>query len=337
MVSTPYLCKVNLITRHIEYLILRHDCVVIPGFGAIIANYRAARIDAELGCMFPPSRTIGFNPAVDHNDGLLASSIARGEDTSIDNAASIISREVAMLKMQLDNTGEYPLGRLGIFSRCDNGPVIFEPFAGTTLSTRLAGLRAIALTPITEMVKQEAWEEKKRATIPARRRIVNIAASIAVLLFFGTTLTTPIIEHGADFAGFSSHTCTAVAEEMQFVPVKQPCIDLSIAFPVIKEETPSMLKPEEAVAETATKPEPGIRLNPADRYFLVVASLPSRAKAEEYISATRRGKDSFGILESDGRYRVYAATGNSVSQAKEILYTDTTSASRYPGAWVCRR
>jgi hypothetical protein len=59
------------ITRHIEYLVSRHDCVVVPGWGAFIAQYEPARIDAESGLIVPPSRAISFNQSVMHNDGLL--------------------------------------------------------------------------------------------------------------------------------------------------------------------------------------------------------------------------------------------------------------------------
>lgn len=62
---------------HIEYLLLRHDCVVVPGFGAFINARSEARVDSESGQVYPMMREVRFNSALVHDDGLLAGSFAR--------------------------------------------------------------------------------------------------------------------------------------------------------------------------------------------------------------------------------------------------------------------
>ncbi|MDE6465278.1 MAG: SPOR domain-containing protein, partial [Duncaniella sp.] len=57
------------LSSHIEYLLLRHDCVVVPGLGALLVHEVHARFDADSCTFMPPSRSLGFNPAVTHNDG----------------------------------------------------------------------------------------------------------------------------------------------------------------------------------------------------------------------------------------------------------------------------
>ena len=66
--------KMFSIIEHIEYLISDHDCVVVPGLGAFIAQYIHAEIDLERGVILPPRRVLSFNAAVCHNDGVLAGS-----------------------------------------------------------------------------------------------------------------------------------------------------------------------------------------------------------------------------------------------------------------------
>lgn len=324
--------------RHIEYLMLRHDCVVIPGLGAIIAHYRPAYIDKELGCMFPPSRTLGFNPDISHNDGLLTSSIARGMETTFDNASAILAKEVAALKLQLDNSSEYALGRLGVLSRHDDGPIIFEPFSATSISPRYAGLQAVAMIPVTETLHTAAEDETERAdnrrTMPLHRRVINIAASLALLVCIGITLTTPVIENRAAFAGIGgSITSSQVAQEPVFEPVVQPDIDLRIALPEKEEQESAPVDlPTPAIVGGAIT---ALHLDPSDRYYLIVASLPTREKAEEYIAAQNHG-DKMEIIEADGRYRVFVATGNTIDMARSPITVDKY-ALRYPNAWVCRR
>ena len=72
----------------------------------------------------------------------------------------------------------------------------------------------------------------------------------------------------------------------------------------------------------------------ADKYCLVVASLPSRKLAEDYIS--KSSESNLSILEKDGRFRIYALTGETVSQTMSQAKM-TGLMSRYPKAWVCRK
>ena len=63
------------LARHIELLLLEHDCVIVPGLGGFIANHADARYTGDEEHLFlPPYRTIGFNQQLQVNDGLLVQS-----------------------------------------------------------------------------------------------------------------------------------------------------------------------------------------------------------------------------------------------------------------------
>ena len=65
--------------EHIEYLMLSNDCVVVPGFGAFIAQYTSSHNGAQNSTFTSPKRSISFNASINHNDGLLAFFISNGE------------------------------------------------------------------------------------------------------------------------------------------------------------------------------------------------------------------------------------------------------------------
>ena len=67
------------LSLHIEYLLLHHDCVVVPGLGAFINVRHAAYFDAVTRVWHPMTREVRFNGALTHDDGLLSSSYARKE------------------------------------------------------------------------------------------------------------------------------------------------------------------------------------------------------------------------------------------------------------------
>ncbi len=105
------------IAQHIEFLLLHHDCVVVPGLGAFIVNDEGARYDSRRHVFMPPSRTVGFNPEVRHNDAMLIGSISRRNGISLSAARMDLETEVASLHHQLDVAGEFPLGGLGMLMR----------------------------------------------------------------------------------------------------------------------------------------------------------------------------------------------------------------------------
>ncbi len=327
------------LSEHIEYLIHRHDCVIVPGWGAFVANYQPARIDADTHCIVPPSRHIGFNPALTHNDGMIASSIVRQRGITYDNAVEIISEEVNTIRHQFNFDGEVAIGRIGIFKKSDEGSTIFEPYQ--TSDNEFYGLQPIKATPLLAIAKDEKSEDNDEATnhrdvfyLPISRNIFKIAASIALLIGLGFTLSTPIIkDNDSNYAGVAT-VSTPKAKTVEIVDRNDA--ELFIALP---DTTDSMaiadtteVVSSKAIANEITATDDNIRLNDNDNYCLIVASHATRQQAEKQIA----GNPDLRILESGGRFRVYAATGNSIAEARAAM-SNSEFAQKHPDAWVCRR
>ena len=309
-------------------MILRHDRVTVPGWGAFIANYQPARVDSEFGCIFPPCRTIGFNASLTHSDGLLTSSIARGNGITYDNASTLIADEVNAMRHALESGGSITFGRLGSFSRNDEGSIVFEPATATNIAPDYTGLIAVKAVDLAETLKKRN-ESASVYYVPVSRNILKIVASIALLIGLGFMLSTPIIQDEANYAGIA--TPMNVTKPAPVYTVPSPDIELSIALPDPTTSrgtfTPAVTTAQQsAVTTAAAKPM---------RYFLVVASLPTRKAADEYI-AHSVDRDSLSVLESGGRYRVYIAVGATYSDAFNKRGANGYG-DRYPDAWVCKR
>ena len=321
-----YLCIVNVLIRHIEYLILRHDCVTVPGWGAFIANYQPARVDSEFGCIFPPCRTVGFNASLTHSDGLLTSSIARGNGITYDNASALIAEEVNAMRHALESGESITFGRLGSFSLNDEGSIVFEPATATNTAPDYTGLIAVKAVDLAETLKKRN-ESASVYYVPVSRNILKIVASIALLIGLGFMLSTPIIQDEANYAGIA--TTMNVTKPAPDYTVPSPELSIALPDPATSRGTftPAVTTAQQPAAPTATtKPM---------RYFLVVASLPTRKAADEYI-AHSADRDSLSVLESGGRYRVYIAAGATYSDAFNKLGANGYG-DRYPDAWVCKR
>ena len=102
------------LAQHIETLLLENDCVIVPGFGGFVAHYSPATRVKEENIFLPPTRTIGFNPQLKLNDGVLVQSYMSAYDTSFADASRIVEKEVNEFigllheegKAHLDNIGE---------------------------------------------------------------------------------------------------------------------------------------------------------------------------------------------------------------------------------------
>ncbi len=318
------------ITEHIEYLLLHHDCVVVPGLGAFLMNVTHAFYDSKAGQFYPPHRSLGFNPEVRHNDGLLAASISRKECLGIENARMLLDAEVAAMRHQLEFTGEVSMGNLGILYKgaTPDAPV-FEPSKYSITSLRYAGLNSINVKPIvqTEDVMSIANDSPRILSIPTPLKIVAsiIVIMVGLGILYSTTglVRSPEVTFASLDTGISLNAETTLPMETSFVSEPEPDISREIELFI---SAPA----NEALTETSAQIEDSSHFNDGDRYLLVVASLPSHKAAVKHIN----GNPDLRIIEMDGNYRVYVGTCPTINKARAMA---DDVASQYPNVWVCKR
>lgn len=317
----------NELIRHIEYLLRSHDCVVVPGFGAFVTQHHKAYYDAEKHCFFPPSVTVIFNPELNHNDGLLASSVSRKEKISFERATRLVTDEVAGMKLQLKADGELQTGHLGRFVMKDD-KIIFHPENDNAVSPNLSYLKTIEITRICDRKTVD-----KPSSVSTKRHVTNIsgwgriAASIAIIFVMGILFSTPILSDRDDinFAGmnFIQSEISDKNEEIQFTD-----IELNIAFPEYSSDS-------FALADTTDARRPISRMLDSDPYYLVVASLANKQQAETFVGQ-HAGKWQLEIIERQGKTRVIATTGTSAGEVMKMT-ADKEFAGDFPDAWPCHR
>ena len=102
------------LAKHIEYLLLENDCVVIPSLGGFIAHYQPAHYEESEGIFLPPIRSIGFNPQLTMNDGLLVQSYMQAYHTDFPDATRKIEEVVEKMKDHLYAEGFFEIHNLGM-------------------------------------------------------------------------------------------------------------------------------------------------------------------------------------------------------------------------------
>ncbi len=319
----------NTVIQHIEYLTRIHDCVVVPGLGAFIAQYQGATISDDGDLLLPPSRMLVFNGALTHNDGLIVSSVMRKEMVHYDEAVLIVKQSVSSLKCQLDLDGEVSLATVG-FLRKKTGEDAVEFIPGNDVLSINPEFMNLVSLPIKPLVQNESViaEETKRynATAVALspvRNILRIAASVVVLIALSLCLTTPISVKDVSLASMSGASAATVRDYQQQLPDTN---DGKISL--------VRLPHDYGTERVDTASHNAYRRSLSDNFFVIVASLPDEATAAEYLSAKQ--DENLRILKSDRRYRIYAASASTKQEAISIASSETFL-MKYPNAWVYRK
>ncbi len=107
-------------------LLLRHNCVVVPGFGGFVAKQVAAELDFSKGLISPPKKALLFNRFLLADDGLFLAEYARQYGLYYDDAKTQLTLHTDALQRQLLSGETIKLAKLGTFSRQIDGQISFE-------------------------------------------------------------------------------------------------------------------------------------------------------------------------------------------------------------------
>ncbi len=370
----------NILIDHLEYLLRRHDCVTVPGIGALMVRHKPARFDERNPLiLLPPSRELVFNGAIVESDGVLENSVSRRDGVSFEVARRIVNEEAEVLLQQLKAFGSLVLGHLGELTYTEYGTIIFNPYDVSGWDFRYYGLCKLELraadskslsepesivnsNTITEssdvrmLPPVQNWrgksEREDEVAVSGRRNrwtrsVVGIAASLAVIVTLALFILNPIKVANEPLKASLAPTDSQQQTELVVVEDNY-CVEeelavnsdsvvalvdtLEIVADVVAESSDeNKSQPVESSEAKISSPSDFIaRFQVTDPYCVIVASFPVEEQANRYISENQGKK--LGILQKDGKYRVYAATGSTYKEA-----TAQKEHAGNPDAWICSR
>lgn len=194
----------NTLSRHIEGILLHHDCVVVPQFGAFITMDTAScRVESE-ELFFPPLRVVRFNPSLTEDDGLLVDSIRSAQHLSATDAKHQVQRMVLELRQQLLSDGQVDFGTIGVFQQDEDGHVSFEPCQAGAVTPVYFGLDSFSMPRLSTLQRSTLKVVKSAAlatedtdghiTIRLNRRALRYAAATVAAVLIGLLFSSPVTE-----------------------------------------------------------------------------------------------------------------------------------------------
>lgn len=284
--------------------------------------------------MLAPQRVFTFNPALSHNDGVLASSIARAEGLSYAQASQILDAELPAMRRALEEDSRLSLGRIGTLMRNADGSMRFVAAPAIEMTPSFMWLPTVDLAGFAEVEEVAAPAAAvARAGMRPRRvlgRVARMAAALSLFVAVGLALLHPRAIENPQQASLGVEMPKAqVASDI----IEMPSEAKAPVILVLRNEADAATAVDTA-AYAARRAEVKASAAAAKRYCLVVASLGSEPEARRFVDSN---KDvNLGILVKDGRYRVYAAEGSSIADVSRKAAESELSA-RFPSSWVCRK
>lgn len=210
-------------------LLYEHDCVIIPGIGALVAGYRPAEINFARKAIYPPSKSLVFNTNLRHDDGLLASGLARDMDAGYDEAKQKVEKLAGEIRSALDAGEKYTLEGLGYFYTDNRRSILFRPEPGPNLMLDSYGLSFVSyrgdIRPLRYNKHRIHPEGRSGDQGPGPLRKWAYVAAAGVLVVALSTMfwrvpagDTPMNSTSVDFLSAENAVRPGTAEESTAIP-----------------------------------------------------------------------------------------------------------------------
>lgn len=316
---------------HIEYLLLRHDCVVVPGFGAFINSRSEARIDADSGRAYPMMREVRFNSALVHDDGLLAGSYARKYRVPFAEGREMLRKSIESMRDAIASDGEVTIGRLGII-RAESDTLTFVPMHGASAEAARIGHH-----PVSWIRRSETETDKAMATDNVPNKAEKVTDTNAMVRRFDTSRNYYIAVNKRFARTAACFLLVAAVALSALLPAhdKRVMPDQASVLPVEN----IIRKVADSVSETDREEAPEVAETVPDRvqmHYLVVGTFATEEEADRFISM-RRG--SGYALEAVGGKKLWRVSAVKSADSQELLnilnskeFSDT-----FKEAWIWSR
>lgn len=303
------------LSLHIEYLLHRHDCVVLPGIGALLVSTVPSRIADDLSIIAPATRSVCFNAALRRSDGLLAMSYSRRNRISYEDAQAHVDHIMAEIAETVDRGKKLCLGKIGSLRKNQGAESGVEFTPSDELQLETSYLSAVNLshrTKPTIAVSNNVQSEKRKFDtennyyIAVNKTFARVAAIFCLVILAAVSVYFPATNYNS---GYQTDQAAIVRPTKIIEQAKIP----------VKEST--QLPEKEQVVEVSD----------TAKYYLIVASLRTEAEVQKYLSS--KSDETLGVVSGKKISRVYAAKSDDRDSLLTIM-RDPDFKSRYSGAWI---
>lgn len=337
---------------YIQQLLFDYDCVIIPGFGGLVAQPHPAQVNSITKQIYPRSKKIAFNQNLLTNDGLLAEYISRKEKCTYAEAILKIQETVKELQHRLAEKNTFELDGIGSFRFDAENKLIFSVQKNESFLYDSYGLKPVKAVPLTLVSDKPKIMEKEEEIVPVtadaeaepetetteekavrRKRKVSIpfiAVSVLVIAFAGLTMylasqnaTLPFLHNdGSQTASFIDSSSESAASTSEESTPAEPTEAESSSTKSSTEETPATTESSSASTENTTSPSSEVSQADAG-YYIIAGAFGVEENAEKLLTTLKESgyndAQLAGKTSSGGLLRVAYLKADNLTEAEAKL------------------
>jgi hypothetical protein len=349
----------KVLVRHIEELLLDHDCVVVPGLGGFVQNEISARYDPKTDIFYPEEKEIGFNARLTFNDGFLVQAYQETFGLSFEDANIQIHQGVQELLDKLSEGKYISLGKIGVMWKNSQGQLSFRSENRNLFFPEAYGLSSFSFPNIekkqrkkTLIVYHSPCQEDEYINIRLRRnsfRNFIIGAAACLFMLFLSKPAGNLSETNNQEA-FLMHDYISTLKNTVQDKIKDEST-FSDPIPEIEQINRGKNSDEQVINESSyekvdkevkevTPIKKKVDVSPdiepyTHAYYIIIGSFPESRIAKAWIKSHHDHIfKKAGIVEKDGRARVFIRCFHDKTLAEAYLNQFRANHADYASAWL---
>jgi len=335
---------------YITDLLTENDCVIIPGFGGLIANSQPSVYNDKTHRFSPPGKSLGFNRKLMRNDGLLAQHIAASENMSYEKVVTLLESKIKLWDNALVQGKKVNLKDIGLFWLNQDKKVTFKPAETKNFLASSFGLESVSFPPvhhenINEKVERKVKERKLYSTKHRTGKSSmdwEIAAAIPLFIALGAFLAWTLSNYGiiggdGNFAKLDPIVKEKTVSESQ-PEKKDEEIQTEVVTPV-EETAPEMNEvvetesPPESIRDIPEKEKPVAEIVEKLRYHVIGGCFSIKKNATRMVRKMKADGYQASVVGQNGR-GLYRVSYESFASRKAALAKLDSIRSASKSVWL---
>ncbi len=136
------------LAKEISFLLYKHNCVILPGFGAFLLHEKPAEHNEIAKYVLPKKRTVTFNRQIINNDGLVANYISTVHKCTYEQGIEKINAFTQSLWDTLKIKRNVEIVEIGTFYYTQENKLVFVPHLSVNFDISTYGLPKLKIKPL---------------------------------------------------------------------------------------------------------------------------------------------------------------------------------------------
>ena len=322
---------------HIEYLLLEHDSVAVPGLGVFSNMYISAKEDEDSNIWNPMSKIVRFESSLNHDYSLLLNSYCRKHSIPLRDAQVLLEKESSQLIQTISSGNEVIIGNLGTL-RLHEGDLVFAPFYHESEILKNNGFISVAdtlkqttkdLTEKTDKIetkKTSPFNYNKYYYFKINKVAVRVVASLIILTVIALSIFIP-----QEKRKFEDRASVLPLYSTSQINLKDNNSNLEENINSLNTNGTN-ISGDDTVSDNLSS---NLTENQTE-YHIIVGTFRSLAEAECYVEMNLKDGYDLEILPSKTLYRVSAKSSKDKKSLIKVLNSPEFKAL-FSEAWIWNR